>query len=119
MGVLFGICLVHYLNEWTQSIERSYQKERKEGPSQIDRKDNPSGQKMDLPKVEMVNKTEKKISFPQLDSFGTCGKGEKLSKDWLKKEFVEFVKVYNKRPVNDNIGGTKMVHQFAAWASVR
>ena len=58
-------------------------------------------------------------SPPQLDSYGTCGKGEKLSKEWLQKEFGEFVKVYDKRPRRENIGGTKMVHQFAAWATIR
>ena len=56
----------------------------------------------------------------QIDKLGVCKKGHPgFSKVWMKKQFAEFVKVYDKRLSKLNEHGTRMTHQFAMWATIR
>ena len=59
-------------------------------------------------------------NFPlRINKFGTCTKGKGLDRAWLREEFSHFIKVYDQRPKEQNIYGTKMMHQFAVWATIR
>ena len=55
----------------------------------------------------------------RINEYRTCSKGKGISKEWLRQEFAHFIKVYEERPRNDNRLGTKIMHQFALWATVR
>ena len=58
--------------------------------------------------------------FPlRINEFGTCTKGKGLDRAWLREEFSHFIKVYDQRPKEQNKWGTKMMHQFALWATIR
>ena len=127
IGCLVVLCIA---SNWSKINEMKYQYEQKVDQPKNEKENEQSEMPPDVVKMEPpdvakmesraeVAKVVSEISAPELDSFGTCGKGEKFSKDWLKQEFAEFVKVYDKRPRGENSGGTKMVHQFAAWASIR
>ena len=58
--------------------------------------------------------------FPlHINKYRTCSKGKGISKDWLRREFAHFIKVYDQRPKIISKAGTKMMHQFALWATIR
>ena len=58
--------------------------------------------------------------FPlSINKYRTCSKGKGISKDWLRREFAHFIKVYDHRPKIRNQWGTKLMHQFALWATIR
>jgi hypothetical protein len=52
--------------------------------------------------------------------YNVCTKGEPgFSRQWLREEFAQFMKIYDQRPKFRNIYGTQLPHQFAMWATVR
>ena len=60
------------------------------------------------------------VDYPlRINEYRTCSKGKGISKKWLRQEFAHFIKVYEQRPKDENKWGTKMMHQFALWATVR
>ena len=55
-----------------------------------------------------------------MDDLGVCEKGQRgFKKQWMRQQFSEFIKVYNKRPRHVNEHGTRMTHQFAMWCTIR
>ena len=59
--------------------------------------------------------------FPlHLNQFNICAKGVPLiDRELIIRELPNFIKVFEKRPYVENIGGTKFAHQFAVWCTVR
>ena len=55
----------------------------------------------------------------RVNEYGTCTKGKGISRQWLREEFARFIRVYDQRPKTRNTYGTKLMHQFGLWATIR
>ena len=100
--------------------ERNNQNARRQERQDIDLHDSERDTYMRQKEDAMMAPQNHEDSFPlRINEYGTCTKGKGLDKQWLRQEFANFIKVWDKRIEDENAMGTRLMHQFALWATIR
>ena len=81
--------------------------------------------KPDIRSLRNSHDTEVSVVEPDLSlrisqETQVCTKGNfQLLKSWLIDQLSDFMRVYNERPFVSNAGGTKVMHHFALWSTIK